>query len=609
MNIDTNSPEFKEAQHRAIEFYDAEHELTVDERRLLQRFFQKTAFFVMGCSTAGLLAGMGLPVYFRKGSRINAMRVGWGGVLGSMAATWIGAPALYRREVQKAKDDYGSESKVYNVIQHTPHGVFRSFFWSSYFAETAKNPELRIKDPRDVQSRLADGGDENSAWAKLRHAETDTKQPAPVRTETNSSDSPFDADPLADPSPQSQPARPARLIPNTAIVLAIGLGLYSLDARSAINEYVWCPLIRLLTDAETGHKLGVFMLKYGLSPKLLADVDDPVLQVQVFGQTLSNPLGMAAGFDKEGEAIDPLLDLGFSYVEIGSVTPFPQPGNPAPRFFRLGKDDAVINRYGFNSSGHWAVLGRLRQRYERLFAKNPGCANNSFRDDKLLGINLGKNKTGDEVQDYVAGVQRFGEYADVLVINVSSPNTPGLRDLQNEAKLTTLLTQVVAERNLLPGKITDRTTKPPVLVKIAPDLTEPEIESIAKAAKQAKVDGIIMSNTTVQRPQDRMLTTDENLLNQAGGLSGKPLKEISLKAFRLLRKHTKDSGLVLVGCGGISSGKDALDFARAGATFVQLYTAFAYRGPGLARKIKDEITEELKKENKTWMQVVGEDDK
>ncbi|KAG7824814.1 hypothetical protein KL942_002980 [Ogataea angusta] len=414
---------------------------------------------------------------------------------------------------------------------------------------------------------------------------------------------------LASSKASSGHARQARLIPNTAIALAIGLGLYSLDARSAINEYVWCPLIRLLTDAETGHKLGVFMIKNGLSPRLLADVDDPVLQVQVFGKTLSNPLGMAAGFDKEGEAIDPLLDLGFSYVEIGSVTPFPQPGNPAPRFFRLGKDDAVINRYGFNSSGHWAVLGKLRQRYEKLFARNPNCANNSFRDNKLLGINLGKNKTGDEVQDYVAGVQRFGEYADVLVINVSSPNTPGLRDLQNEAKLTNLLTQVVAERNLLPGKITDRDTKPPVLVKIAPDLTEPEIESIAKAAKQAKVDGIIMSNTTVQRPTDRMLTTDQNLLSQAGGLSGKPLKEISLKAFRLLRKHTKDSNLVLVGCGGISSGKDALDFARAGATFVQLYTAFAYKGPGLARKIKDEITEELKKENKTWMQVVGEDDK
>ncbi|KAH3667984.1 hypothetical protein OGAPHI_001738 [Ogataea philodendri] len=403
--------------------------------------------------------------------------------------------------------------------------------------------------------------------------------------------------------------RRAGFLPKTAIALLVALGLYSLDARSAANEYIWCPLIRLTTDAETGHKLGIALLKYGLTPKLFVDMDDPALQVKVFGKTLSNPLGMAAGFDKEGQVIDPVYDLGFAYIEIGSVTPEPQPGNPTPRFFRLSQDEAVINRYGFNSSGHWNVLATLRQRFQKLIVKNPSSTDNSFRDGKLLGINLGKNKTGDEVEDYLLGVQRFGEYADVLVINVSSPNTPGLRDLQNESKLTNLLTKVVAERNKLPGKLLDPQSKPPVLVKVAPDLTEPEIESIAKSAKEAKIDGIVLSNTTIQRPRDRLITADQALVNQTGGLSGKPLKEISLKAFRLLRKHTKDSNLVLIGCGGISSGKDAIEFAKAGATFVELYTAFAYKGPGLARRIKDEITLELKKENKTWMEIVGQDDK
>jgi dihydroorotate dehydrogenase len=317
---------------------------------------------------------------------------------------------------------------------------------------------------------------------------------------------------------------------------------------------------------------------------------------------------MAAGFDKHGEVIDPLFNLGFGYVEIGSITPLPQPGNPTPRFFRLPQDDAVINRYGFNSVGHLTVLSDLKARFANLLSKNPHATNNAFRENKMLAINLGKNKTGDEIEDYTKGVQNFGPYADALVINVSSPNTPGLRDLQNEAKLTNLLTHVVKERNSLSGELIDPSRKPPILVKIAPDLTEPEIKSIAQSAKDAKIDGIILSNTTIQRPVDNMITKG-SIVTETGGLSGKPLKPIALKAFRTLRKYTKDSELVLVGCGGISTGQDALEFARAGATYVELYTAFAFKGPGLARKIKDEITAELKKEGKTWMQIVGSDDK
>lgn len=392
------------------------------------------------------------------------------------------------------------------------------------------------------------------------------------------------------------------------LVAAIALVGYSLDARSAANEYLWCPLLRQFTSAEGGHKLGIQCLKSGLYPRLFSDVDDSVLKVNVFGKKLSNPIGMAAGFDKHGEVIDPLFNLGFGYVEIGSITPLPQPGNPTPRFFRLNQDEAVINRYGFNSVGHLAVLADLKYRFDTLHIKNPHSTLNSFHDDKFLAINLGKNKTGDEVQDYIKGVQNFGPYADALVINVSSPNTPGLRDLQNETKLTNLLTKVVQERDSLEGRLIDPSTKPPILVKVAPDLTEPEIKSIAQSAKDSKIDGIILSNTTIQRPVDELITKS-SVINETGGLSGKPLKPIALKAFRILRKYTKDSDIVLVGCGGISNGKDAIEFAKAGATFVEIYTAFAYKGPGLARKIKDEITEELKKEGKTWMEIVGADDK
>lgn len=420
----------------------------------------------------------------------------------------------------------------------------------------------------------------------------------------------------------TRPTLQASLLPKSILFTAgvfgatIG-GFYLFDARSAVHEYVFCPLIRQFTNAEQGHKLGIQLMKYGLAPKLLDehlnDTSD-ILGVDVFGTRMRSPIGLAAGLDKEGEAIDALFDVGFSYVEIGSITPEPQPGNPTPRFFRLPRDDAVINRYGFNSGGHFTVVARLKTRFAKFLesfntshsaAEHP--TSNSFRSGKLLGINLGKNKFGDEVTDYVKGVSRLGPYADVLIVNVSSPNTPGLRDLQSELKLTNLLSTVVKERNTLGTNLLNK--KPPVLVKVAPDLTEPEIESIANSAKAAKVDGIIISNTTIQRPVDKLLTTDKNLINQTGGLSGKPLKPLSLQALRTLRKYTKDSDLVLVGCGGISSGKDALEFGKAGATFIELYTAFAYKGPALPSKIRDELVTELKKEGKTWQQIIGEDDK
>lgn len=418
----------------------------------------------------------------------------------------------------------------------------------------------------------------------------------------------------------SFPILQASILPRNAVLVAGLVGAsaftyYAFDARAGFHEYVLCPVLRATLDAETAHKLGIELMKYGVAPKLRGEDKklelelEPLLGVSVFGKKLKSPIGLAAGLDKNGEAIDALFDTGFSYVEIGSITPEPQPGNPKPRFFRLPRDDAVINRYGFNSDGHMSVLATLKSRfwsYVTAATKKDGQLSNSFRDGKLLAINLGKNKTGDEVEDYVKGVRRLGPYADVLVINVSSPNTPGLRDLQSEEKLTNLLTTVVGERdrcgNNQLGKL------PPVLVKVAPDLTEPEIESIANSAKTAKVDGIIISNTTIQRPKG-LLTTDASLMSQTGGLSGKPLKPLSLQALRTLRKYTKDSNLVLVGCGGISSGQDALEFGKAGATFVEIYTAYAYKGPGLPAKVRDELAVLLKKEGKTWEQIVGLDDK
>lgn len=397
---------------------------------------------------------------------------------------------------------------------------------------------------------------------------------------------------------------------------------YFFNAKSSFHEYVTCPLVRNLFDAETAHRLVVKLMAYNVFPRLYEDIEDEenVLGVSLFNGTkfIKTPVGVAAGLDKNAEAIDSLFGTGFSYVEVGSITPLPQPGNPQPRFFRISKDEAVVNRYGFNSDGHWAVLSNLRIRLEKFLREHnlgevaAAKTNNSLNDGKLLAVNLGKNKTGDEVNDYKLGVARFGPYADVLVINISSPNTPGLRDLQKKEKLVNLLNVVVEERNKINlgnsplWKLQNTTSKPPVMVKIAPDLSETEIKSIAESVNEAQIDGIIISNTTIQRPTIYASPADPTL-KEAGGLSGKPLKPISLKALKTFAKYNKDPKLTIVGCGGISSGKDAIEFAKAGASFIQLYTSFAYRGPGLVSKINEEIKEELKKENKTWQEIIGAD--
>ncbi|KAF9335568.1 Dihydroorotate dehydrogenase (quinone), mitochondrial [Podila minutissima] len=417
-------------------------------------------------------------------------------------------------------------------------------------------------------------------------------------------------------------SRAINFVLGTGIVIGGLVGIsYGFDSRASIHKYVFVPLMHWTMDPETAHKVGIKLLKMGLSP-WDTQPDDPALEVKLWGKTFSNPVGMAAGFDKHAEAIDGLFDLGFGYVEIGSVTPEPQPGNPQPRMFRLPEDKCVINRYGFNSEGHKEVEARLRQRIKRFLYKHAredqqetldklkngtGSAeslvdhlsiNRSLRDDRVLAVNLGKNKasTPESVDDYVIGVERLGPYADVLVVNVSSPNTPGLRSLQRKGMLEDLLRQVIAARDRLQSAY-----KPPLLVKIAPDLSDEELEDVSEAALATQVDGIIISNTTISRPAS--LINKENA-KEVGGLSGPVVKPLALRALRAVYKHTEGK-IPLVGCGGISNGQDALDFARAGASMVQLYSSMAYEGPGVARAVKDGIVEGLK--GKTWAEIVGED--
>ncbi|CAJ0915130.1 18814_t:CDS:2 [Entrophospora sp. SA101] len=362
--------------------------------------------------------------------------------------------------------------------------------------------------------------------------------------------------------------------------LTLFLKYYYSDSRAVIHKYLSTTALRLFTTPETSHKFAIWAAKHELTPKdKLAD--DECLGIEVWGKKISNPIGLAAGFDKNGEAIDGLFDLGFGYVEIGSVTPEPQPGNPKPRVFRLSKDKSIINRYGFNSDGHYIVESRLRDRIRR-------------KSNGKRGINLGKNKWSDveSVDDYVKGIKRFGEYADILVVNVSSPNTPGLRGLQKKGLIDNLLKEVMKA------------------LKISPDLTEEELEDIADAAMNNGVDGIIISNTTTSRPAS--LKSDKKLISEMGGLSGPPVKQLSLRALKKIYQYTNGK-IVLIGCGGISNAQDALEYARAGATMVQLYTSLTYDGAGKVREIKDGVIKELNSSDndgddnkKKWKDIVGE---
>jgi dihydroorotate dehydrogenase len=322
--------------------------------------------------------------------------------------------------------------------------------------------------------------------------------------------------------------------------------------------------LRLL-DAEHAHGLALKGLAWGLAGAERMP-DDPALAMRVLGLRFPNPIGLAAGFDKDAVAVRPLMRLGFGFVEAGTVTPRPQPGNPPPRLFRIPEERAVINRMGFNNAGAEAFRARVA-------ALGPHPV--------PLGINIGINKDGAlPERDYPALVAELGPYADYVVINVSSPNTPGLRDLQGEARLAAILQAIAAGVPV----------RPPLLVKLAPDLSEAGLEAVVETVARHGAEGLIISNTTIARPPGLR----GNAAAQAGGLSGPPLfhrsTEMLRRAFGLSRGR-----LVLIGCGGIGCGADILAKIQAGASLVQLYTAFAYQGPALLPRLKRELLEALRR--------------
>jgi len=328
------------------------------------------------------------------------------------------------------------------------------------------------------------------------------------------------------------------------------------------------PLMGLI-DPERAHTLAVLALK--LAPLAPARAEDPRLAVRAFGLNFPNPVGMAAGFDKHAEVPDALLKLGFGFVEVGTVTPQPQPGNPRPRLFRLGPDQGVINRLGFNSEGAEAVLRRLAAR-----ASKGG----------IVGVNVGANKeTSDRIADYVSQIEMFAPVASYFTVNISSPNTPGLRDLQQGKVFDELTARVVEARE----RAARRAGPTPVLIKIAPDLALGELDDIVGIARRRRVDGMIVGNTTVARPPG---LTDRQQAQEAGGLSGRPL--FALATRMLAETYVRVEGAFpLIGVGGIDSGPTALAKIRAGAALVQLYSALVFHGLRLVGEIKTGLAEAL----------------
>ena len=337
------------------------------------------------------------------------------------------------------------------------------------------------------------------------------------------------------------------------------------------------PLIMRL-DPECGHKLAIKALRLGVVPPP-PPVRDSVLETRAFGLVFPNPVGLAAGFDKDAEVADAVLGQGFGYVEVGSVTPLPQSGNPKPRLFRLVEDRAVINRMGFNNQGMAAMAGRLAARQRR----------------GIVGVNLGKNKdTERAVDDYVNGARALARYADYLAVNVSSPNTPGLRALQSRAPLVEILGGV---REALADLAKNGVWRPPLLLKIAPDLTPEDMADIAAVALgdglsvgqgETGVDGLIVGNTTWSRDG-----LQSPLRSETGGMSGVPLMQASTEVLAQVYRLTRGR-LPLIGVGGIASGADAYDKIRAGASLVQLYSAMVFDGPAVGAKVARKLAACLK---------------
>lgn len=319
-------------------------------------------------------------------------------------------------------------------------------------------------------------------------------------------------------------------------------------------------------DPETAHQLAIKGL--GFAPLPAPAADDPILHTAIAGLSLPNPVGLAAGLDKNGEALRGLSRLGFGFVECGSVTPRAQPGNPKPRLFRLTQDRAIINRMGFNNAGLDAFAARLNNRPK----------------DVVVGANLGANKdTEDKAADYVAGLQRLAGRASYFTVNISSPNTPGLRALQGREQLDDLLGRIDAARPV------DGAARVPVFLKIAPDLISDEVAMIVEASLAHRIDGLIVSNTTLERPD----TLRSPQAHETGGLSGAPVRPFAEKALRAAAEAA-EGRLPLIAVGGIDSGAEAYARIRLGASAVQIYSAMIYEGPGLVGRIKRDLAARLR---------------
>jgi len=339
------------------------------------------------------------------------------------------------------------------------------------------------------------------------------------------------------------------------------------------------PLLFTL-DPEKAHGMTIAALKTLPVPQTGAH--DPVLAVDCFGLHFSAPLGMAPGFDKGGEVPDPLMRLGFSHVEVGTITPLPQPGNPKPRLFRLVEDDAVINRFGFNSEGHDVVYARLTARKGR---------------GGIVGVNVGANKESeDRAGDYAKGIRAFVDVADYFTINISSPNTPGLRDLQQASALDALLARSLDVRDEMAATY----GRKPVLLKIAPDLTAGDLDDVVRVARDRKVDGMIVGNTTITR-HDSLKSGQKG---EAGGLSGKPLFDLSTKMLAATYQRVEGQ-FPLIGVGGIQDAQTALTKIEAGACLLQVYSALVYEGPGLVGAVHRGLAQELKRRGTTLAQITG----
>jgi dihydroorotate dehydrogenase len=347
------------------------------------------------------------------------------------------------------------------------------------------------------------------------------------------------------------------------------------------------PWLHML-DPERAHHAAIWALKHGLAGAS-GETDEPILATRVWDLAFANPIGLAAGFDKDAEVIDAMLALGFGFVEAGTVTPLPQPGNPQPRLFRLDEDAGVINRFGFNGKGLAAFVDKLRARQTRGGRRG------------IVGANVGKNRdAADAAADYVTGIEAVCGLADYVVCNVSSPNTPGLRGLQGRVQIEDLIKRVLAARQRAAppsGRV------PPLLAKVGPDLDAQQISDIAEVAVATRIDGLIVGNTTVDRPPGLR----SRHARETGGLSGTPLMAKATACLSEMYRCVAGR-LPIIGCGGVASGADAYAKIRAGAALVQLYSSLVFHGPQLVGSIKRELAACLRADGfKSVADAVGAD--